>query len=112
MQAQRFCSGLELAPRSRYVSVSISSAAPSAARRGVSSAAVSASPIGSARQRSIGPVSSPASICMIVTPVSVSPLAIAQLIGAAPRYFGSSDECTLMQPRRGAASIQSGRIRP
>ena len=27
----------------------------------------------------------------VVTPVSVSPLIIAQLIGAAPRYLGSSD---------------------
>ena len=34
-------------------------------------------------------MSSPASICIVVRPVTFSPLTIAQLIGAAPRYFGS-----------------------
>ena len=42
---------------------------------------------------------------MIVTPVSRSPRRIAHWIGAAPRYCGSSDACTLMQPRRGSSRI-------
>ena len=35
---------------------------------------------------------------MIVTPVFSSPRISAQLIGAAPRYFGRSDGWMLMQP--------------
>ena len=50
---------------------------------------------------------SPASICsftcMIVTPVCVSPWAIAQAIGAAPRYLGSSDGWIFSVPRDGSA---------
>ena len=34
-------------------------------------------------------------------PVLVSPLAMAQAMGAAPRYFGSREACRLIQPRRG-----------
>jgi len=48
--------------------------------------------------RSIGPVSSPASICMIVTPVSASPASSARWIGAAPRQRGRIEAWTLMQP--------------
>ena len=39
----------------------------------------------------ISPVSRPFSIYIVVTPVTVSPSMIARSIGAAPRYFGSSD---------------------
>ena len=38
-----------------------------------------------------GPVSSPASICMMHTPVSPSPARIARWMGAAPRQRGSSE---------------------
>ena len=49
---------------------------------------------------------------MIVTPVWRSPAMIARWTGAAPRYVGSSDACTLIMPRRGVASTGSVRIRP
>ena len=54
------------------------------------------SSISIARVSSIGPVSRPASICMIVMPVVRSPASMARAIGAAPRQRGSSDACTLM----------------
>jgi len=42
-------------------------------------------------------------------PVTVSPRATAQLIGAAPRYFGSREAWTLMHPNRGCrGSISAG----
>ena len=45
---------------------------------------------------------------MMDTPVVFSPFKIAQLMGAAPRYLGSRDEWTLMDPRGGTARISSG----
>ena len=45
-------------------------------------------------------MSSPASICIRVTPVSTSPASIARWIGAAPRQRGSSEAWMLRQPRR------------
>ncbi len=51
----------------------------------------------------VGPVSSPATIRMIVTPVSISPARMARSIGAAPRQRGNSEAWTLKQPSRGAA---------
>ena len=60
----------------------------------------------------MAPVSIPASICISVTPLSVSPRTTAHVMGAAPRYFGRREACTLMHPRRGPASTSSGRIRP
>jgi len=74
--------------------------------------AVSSSPIGIARTCRMGPVSIPSSIRMIVIPVIVSPRATAQLIGAAPRYFGRSDAWTLMHPMRGMSRIDFGRMWP
>ena len=47
----------------------------------------------------------------VVTPVSVSPLMIAQLIGAAPRYWGSSEAWRLKVPSRGMAQTTSGSMR-
>ncbi len=47
-----------------------------------------------------GPVSSPSSMRMRVTPVSVSPCAMAHWMGAAPRKRGSSEACTLTLPMR------------
>jgi len=60
--------------------------------------AVSHGPIGVVRLTSMSPVSRPMSMNMVVIPVSVAPSMIAWLIGAAPRYLGSSEACTLMQP--------------
>src|SRR3990172_3465666 len=74
--------------------------------------AVSSSPIGISRTCSMGPVSIPSSIRMMVIPVVVSPRTSAQLIGAAPRYFGRSDAWTLMHPRRGMSRIDFGRMWP
>ena len=45
-----------------------------------------------------------------VTPVSVSPSTTAHVIGAAPRYLGSSDACTLTHPRRGPSSTSFGKM--
>ena len=50
---------------------------------------------------SIGPASSSCTTRMIVTPVTGSPAITARCTGAAPRYFGSSDACTLIMPSRG-----------
>ena len=61
---------------------------------------------------SIGPVSSPASICISVIPVSSSPARRARWIGAAPRQRGRSEACTLMHPCRGQARIAAGRMSP
>ncbi len=56
------------------------------------------------------PVSMPSSINMVVTPVSVSLFMIAHWIGAAPRYFGSSDACMFIAPIFGSARIFFGSI--
>src|SRR5579863_3535481 len=60
----------------------------------------------------MGPVSRPSSSNMVVLPVTVSPIATAHWIGAAPRYFGKSDPWRLMQPKCGSASIHGGMILP
>ena len=57
-------------------------------------------------------MSSPSSICMIVTPVREYPRATAHCAGAAPRSSGKREACTLRQPCRGAASASAGRMRP
>lgn len=62
--------------------------------------------------RITSPASSSGAIYMMLTPVSFSPSRIAQLMGAAPRYFGSSDEWTLIEPYFGVFRMSSGRIRP
>ena len=46
----------------------------------------------------------------VVTPVFVSPLMTAQLIGAAPRYWGNRAACTLNVPYSGIAHTTSGSI--
>jgi hypothetical protein len=46
-----------------------------------------------------GPVSSPSSIRITMTPVSASPAMMARWIGAAPRQRGNSEACRLRQPR-------------
>jgi len=55
-------------------------------------------------------VSIPSSIFMIVIPVSVSPRATAQLIGAAPRYFGRRDAWTFMHMIFGRSRMDFGRM--
>ena len=60
----------------------------------------------------ISPVSRPAFIFMIVTPVSVSPSRIADWIGDAPRYFGSSEVWTFRQPNFGKSKMPCGKICP
>ena len=61
---------------------------------------------------SISPVSRPASICIVVTPVLASPLTMHHCIGAAPRYSGSSEACTFIQPYSGISSISWDNICP
>ena len=68
--------------------------------------------IGTRSAIAIAPVSSPSSIFMMVTPLSVSPAMMARWIGAAPRQRGNSEACTLKQPSRGASRIGFGRISP
>ena len=46
----------------------------------------------------------------MVTPVFVSPLIIAQLIGAAPRYCGNSEACKLNVPYSGILQTTLGNI--
>jgi hypothetical protein len=61
---------------------------------------------------STSPVSMPASIWKVVMPVTRSPRMIAHWMGAAPRYFGSSEAWMLIDPRTGASSTACGRIWP
>ena len=72
--------------------VSLSACAPSSESRSVSAAASSRSPISVETVRMTSPASSAATIYMMETPVMRSPFRIAQLMGAAPRYFGRSEE--------------------
>src|SRR5690554_7008443 len=44
------------------------------------------------------------------SPVSFSPLIMAQLMGAAPRYFGNNEACRLKVPLEGRAQTISGNI--
>ena len=63
-------------------------------------------------QTSTSPVSRPASICMMDTPVSASPFSTAHWTGALPRYLGSRETCRLMQPNFGMSSTDWGRMHP
>jgi len=78
-----------------------SRSAPAADRRTANSVAVFFGPDGRGRASRMSPVSKPASIFIVVTPVTSSPWAIAHCTGAAPRYFGSSEACTLTMPSGG-----------
>ena len=60
----------------------------------------------------MSPVSIPLSIIIVVTPERASPLMMARLIGAAPRYFGKREECKLMQNCLGTFSRASWSICP
>jgi hypothetical protein len=83
---------------------------PSAASLSCRLPVVSVSPMAMRSISSIGPVSRPSSISMIVTPVSASPASIARWIGAAPRQRGSREPWILMQGLM--SRVLRGRIRP
>ena len=86
--------------------------APSRASRSCSVCELSSGKTGVRACARMSPVSRPASIFMMVTPVSVSPLRIADWTGDAPRYFGSSDVWTFTQPNFGKSRIAGGKICP
>ncbi len=88
------------------------SSAPASARRPKSVPPVSPSFKGTSVFRIISPVSRPSSMRMVVTPVTGSPLITAHWMGAAPRYLGSREAWTLMQPFGGSSKISFGRIWP
>ena len=54
--------------------------------------------MGTARTPRMAPVSTPASIFMMVTPDQVSPCRMEYCTGETPRQRGSRLACTLMQP--------------
>ena len=73
---------------------------------------VSAGPMASTRCMIMGPASSAATMRMMVTPVSVSPAAMARSMGAAPRQAGSNEAWTFTGMSRGTSSTAWGRIMP
>ena len=99
-------------PASMAGTVSQRTRAPTAVTRSNSSPLVSSGPMAIFSQTSTSPVSNPSSICMMETPVSVSPFRTAHCTGALPRYLGSRDTCRLMQPYFGASSTDLGRMQP
>ncbi len=99
-------------PACRPSNAATSASAPRVASRDVSVSAVSSGVIGVRRVRRTSPASISSFIAMIETPVSVSPERMDHWIGAAPRWRGSSDACTLMQPCGGRSRIDRRRIRP
>ena len=68
--------------------------------------------IGRTTFANMAPASSSFTTRMIVMPVSGSPAMMARWIGAAPRYRGSSDACTLISPSGGVSITTSGMMRP
>ena len=54
----------------------------------------------------------PASVIMVVTPVTLSPFKMDQVIGLDPRYAGSRDACTFTVPSFGMSRISWERICP
>src|SRR5213076_272761 len=107
-----FCAFAAIVPAASPRNVSTINDAPTSDNRAASSGAVSFAPISISRCSSMSPVSIPASIRIVVTPVRVSPFPIAQLIGAAPRYLGSREACKLIQPSLGIGSNFAGIICP
>ena len=92
-------------PASNSRSVRISSSAPNSESLSLSSPAVSFSPMGVSALRSMSPVSMPISVYIVVIPVTASPIITHQLIGALPRWRGSSDAWTLIVPSLGTSKI-------
>ena len=68
--------------------------------------ALSSGRIGKEAWLNIGPVSTPVSMRMIVTPLSRSPFSIAACTGAAPRQRGSNEPWMLMHP--GPRQVEHG----
>ena len=91
--------------------VSIHSSAPRFIRWLYTHSTLASSGMGRRLWLIIRPVSMSSSRKKVVTPVSVSPLMTAQLIGAAPRYCGSRAACTLKVPKRGRFHTCLGSIR-
>gem|GEM_PF-1258533 len=74
--------------------------------------AVQSNAIGNLATSIISPVSSQASIFIMVIPVSFSSSRNTDWIGEAPRYFGNIDPCTLMGQNAGISKICFGMIFP
>ena len=92
--------------------VSTRSFPPKRARRSQSSGAVSSAPMAVFAVEMTSPASSRFVIYMMETPVSASPSSTAHWMGAAPRYLGSRDAWTLMEPYFGTSRSFWGRIWP
>ena len=73
--------------------------------------ALSSEVIGKVRCMMMRPVSMAWERKNVVTPGIVSPLIMAQFIGAAPRYCGRSEACKLNVPNRGMFHTTSGSMR-
>ena len=99
-------------PRSKACNVSSSASAPRAARRSWRVPALSSRTMGVFRCNRMGPASRSSTISIIVTPVTVSPGTSDQGMGAAPRYLGKREACTLRHPCGGISRIARGRIWP
>src|SRR5207247_1181374 len=88
--------------RSRFCTLPIS------ASRSYTCWTLSSGPMPVSSHKKTAPVARPSSSRIVQTPVFVSPCAIAQCTGAAPRYFGRSEPCRLMQPYWGNSSNHEG----
>ena len=92
-----------MAPRIHSGIVSSRRSAPASNKAGVNLVVVASAASGRRRWASTGPVSMPASVSIILTPVSSSPARMAAATGAGPRWRGKSEGCTFRQPKRGMA---------
>ena len=99
-------------PASILGRTSTSVLAPIALTRSNSSPLVMSGSIATGCTYKISPVSNPSSNCIIVTPVSASPLSTAHWIGAEPRYLGNSETCRLMQPYLATCKSCGGIMQP
>ena len=105
------CGMASTLPASKRSTVSVTSPAPIVIKASCTTPTLSVSAIGRCFWRIIFPVSISCVRKNVVTPVSVSPLITAQLIGAAPRYCGNNEACRLNVPKRGISHTTSGNIR-
>ena len=85
--------------------------APNAIRRSCTEPTFSSSPMAMRSCMIRLPVSISCLSRKVVTPVSLSPFMTAQLIGAAPRYWGRREAWRLNVPSRGIAQTTSGNMR-
>ena len=107
-----FCAMGVSSPLPSLSTASTSVAAPMALTLSNSSPLVSSGSMATGRIIRMSPVSSPSSSCMMVTPVSASPLSTAHWMGAEPRYFGSWDTCRLMHPYFARCRSWGGMMQP